>query len=316
MENDIESYRKWSPLNNDYYKRYNSNYSYKNIFPLNFKSNKININNNNRYKNININNDIIENNIFPRKSYNKNIDINNNLTKDNKYKMKYNYDLKNNTNSNLNQNNLLKLNQYDIDQEKKENYKAKNNSFNGVGGGKYNNNGKNELVNFKKYHLLDKKNIYGKQNYNENNNLNSINNIKTYNIKKNDYYFKFNDYYLNENLNSLSSRDFNFNTDNKNSIKDNYYNHINDENRYLNNIIIKQKEKNDKLARNINNLNEKITELKFKTPQKNNYNKEFYYHKNRSFATLFDSIQNKLQEEKDFNEYKKYKMSQEYSNYY
>ena len=316
MENDIESYRKWSPLNNDYYKRYNSNYSYKNIFPLNFKSNKININNNNRYKNININNDIIENNIFPRKSYNKNIDINNNLTKDNKYKMKYNYDLKNNTNSNLNQNNLLKLNQYDIDQEKKENYKAKNNSFNGVGGGKYNNNGKNELVNFKKYHLLDKKNIYGKQNYNENNNLNSVNNIKTYNIKKNDYYFKFNDYYLNENFNSLSSRDLNFNTDNKNSIKDNYYNHLNDENRYLNNIIIKQKEKNDKLARNINNLNEKITELKYKTPQKNNYNKEFYYHKNRSFATLFDSIQNKLQEEKDFNEYKKYKMSQEYSNYY
>ena len=37
MENDIESYRKWSPLNKDYYKIYNSDYKYKNIFPLQYK---------------------------------------------------------------------------------------------------------------------------------------------------------------------------------------------------------------------------------------------------------------------------------------
>ena len=33
MENEIDSYRKWSPSTKDY-KIYNSNYSYKNIFPL------------------------------------------------------------------------------------------------------------------------------------------------------------------------------------------------------------------------------------------------------------------------------------------
>ena len=89
-------------------------------------------------------------------------------------------------------------------------------------------------------------------------------------------------------------------------IKDNYYNHINDENKHLTKNIIKQREKNDMLFKDINNLNERIANHKYKTPQKNNYNNDFYYHKNRSFATLFDSIQNKFQEENDFNEYQKY----------
>ncbi len=69
------------------------------------------------------------------------------------------------------------------------------------------------------------------------------------------------------------------------------------------------------MAQNINSLNNKINNQLNKTPQKNNYNKDFCYHKNLSFATLFDSMHNKLQEEKDFNEYKKYQNVQDYSNY-
>ena len=304
MENDIESYRKWSPLHKDYYKIYNSNYTYKNIFPLNFKSNKINTNNNNRYKSLNLNN-IIEKN-FIKKSFD---NMDRNLIKYNKLKMKSNYDFKkNNTNNDLDSSNILKLNQYDINQEKKEKNRTNQNNFNKIGN--------NELVNM---HLLNKRDVYRKHSYNSDNNLNPLNNIKLHNLKRDEYYFKFNDYYLNENLNSNSSRDINFDTDiyeNKNSIKDNYYNHINDENRHLNNVIIKQREKNERLAKNINNLNERISELKFRTPQKNHLNKDFYYHKNRSFATLFDSIQNKMQEENDYDIYKKYKKEQEYTNFY
>jgi hypothetical protein len=43
MEDDIDNYRKWSPLNNDYFKMFNSDYTYKNIFPLPFQNkNKLN----------------------------------------------------------------------------------------------------------------------------------------------------------------------------------------------------------------------------------------------------------------------------------
>ena len=306
MENDIESYRKWSPLNKDYYKIYNSDYTYKNIFPLQYK------NNNNRYNNIANN---IQKNYFNNKNYD-NIDKNINELKENKPKMRYSYDFKNNTKNNSLSRNLLKLNQYNNGPGKDEknltnNYNHNNNNnFDDI-----NNNEKNDLIkNNKQYHLLDNRNIYGKKN-NIKNSV-SLDNKNPVNIKRDEYYFKFNDYYLNENINSYSAKYFDRDIDNKkHSIKDNYYNHINDENRHLKKIIDRQKEKSDKLAVNISNLNDRITEHIYKTPQKNNYNKDFYYHKNRSFATLFDSIQNKLQEEKDYNEYKKYKMSQEYSNY-
>ena len=183
----------------------------------------------------------------------------------------------------------------------------------------YNNENNNILNMKKKYHLLDKKNIYGKQNIDntlKNQNLTNLNNIDSSNPRKNEYYFKFNDYYLNESNNAHSLNYFNSDIyNNKNPVKENYYNHLNDENRHLKSSIFKQKEKSDKLARNINNLNNRIIESSYKTPQKNNYNKDFYYHKNRSFATIFDSIQNKSREEKDFDNYKNYINSREYSNY-
>ena len=313
MENDIESYRKWSPLNKDYYKIYNSDYTYKNIFPLQYKNNKININTN-RYNNIANN---IQKNYFNTSKIYDNIDKNRNKNelKEIKPKMRYSYDFKNIKENEHLSKKLLKSNPNNNGLEKDEKSLTNNYSYNNNNLNEMKNNEKNRIVNnIKQYHLLDNKNIYGKKNNNKNSN--SLNNKNPVNIKRDEYYFRFNDYYLNENLNSYSSTDFDTDIYNKkHSVKDNYYNHINDENRHLKKIIDRQKEKSDKLAKNISNLNYRITEHIYKTPQKNNYNKDFYYHKNRSFATLFDSIQNKLQEEKDYNEYKKYKMSQENSNY-
>ena len=284
MENDIDNYRKWSPLNKDY-KIYNSDYTYKNIFPLKFKNNKLQINNN-RYSN-NLKNNIrdIENNYF-----NKKINDNNNINTS-KIRNGHSYDFRDNIKNKINGN---------------------NNSDNSFTNDKRN----NFIQNGKQYNVLDEKDIYEKVNINnKNNNITLLNKNNNHNYKNNEYYFKFNDYYLNENPNYNHPLDNNADIYNKNCIKDNYYNHLNDENRFLKNILFKQKEKSDKLTQNINNLNNKIRNLSNKTPQKNNYNKDFYYHKNLSFATLFDSMHNKLQEEKDFNEYKKYQNVQDYSNY-
>ena len=72
MEDDIDNYRKWSPLNNDYFKMFNSDYTYKNIFPLPFQNkNKLNKSlrlNNSRYDNIE--NNFINN--YNGKNYNNN----------------------------------------------------------------------------------------------------------------------------------------------------------------------------------------------------------------------------------------------------
>ena len=303
MESDIDNYRKWSPLNKDYYKIYNSGYTYKNIFPLQFKKDTININNK-RYNNIkNIETNYFNNNI----NILRNIDRNKNKIRDNKAKYRYSYDYENKNNLNLQ---LNDMNLSSIENNKKIN----NNNY-----GNYNNENNNILNMKKKYHLVDKKNIYGKQNIDntlQNQNLTNLNDIDSSNLRKNEYYFKFNDYYLNGSNNAHSLNYFNSDIyNNKNPVKENYYNHLNDENRHLKSSIFKQKEKSDKLARNINNLNNRIIESSYKTPQKNNYNKEIYYHKNRSFATIFDSIQNKSREEKDFDNYKNYIYSQEYSYY-
>ena len=130
------------------------------------------------------------------------------------------------------------------------------------------------------------------------------------NNDKNEYYSKFNDYYINRD--GIKN---NFCYYNKNSIRENYYNYINDEDIYFKNMLNKQMDNNIKLSQNIKNLNNRILENKNETtPRNNNYLKDIYYHKNKSFDTLYDSIQNKLQEEKDFNNYKKYQMAKEYYN--
>ena len=130
------------------------------------------------------------------------------------------------------------------------------------------------------------------------------------NNDKNEYYSKFNDYYINR-----DGIKINYNYENKNSIRENYYNHINDEDMYFKNMLNKQIDNHIKLSHNIENLNNRILENKNEISLKNNYYfKDIYYHKNKSFATLYDSIQNKLQEEKDYNNYKKYQIAKEYSN--
>ena len=80
-------------------------------------------------------------------------------------------------------------------------------------------------------------------------------------------------------------------------------------------ILNVQKEKRNKLNNNINNLNERIIENNNSTPQKHNSLKNDYYRKNRSFATLLDSIHNKMIEEKDYNDYKDLQINNEYNNF-
>jgi len=297
MENDIDNYKKWSLFDKDY-KIFNSDYSYKNIFPLKFKQNKI-VNKRNRTNESNTNVKNIENNYFNNRLYN-NIYKNKN---DNKNIMRYSFDFKNNQKLNSN-NNSFNDNNYSSDYIVYD--QNDNNKIN------YNNNlhknERNNLINIKKkFHLIDKKNIYGKKNNNFNPNINYSNEP---NIDKNEYFSKFNDYYINRDGNINKSIYFN-----KNPIRENYYNYINDEDIYFNNMLNKQMDNNIKLSENIVNLNNRILENKNGIPQKNNYYfKDIYYHKNKSFATLYDSIQNKFQEEKDFNNYKKYQIEKEYSN--
>ena len=290
MENDIDNYKKWSLLDKDY-KIFNSDYSYKSIFPLKFKNNKIN-----RMDELNTNIKNIENNYFNR-LYN-NIYRNKNVDKNN---MRYSFDFKNQKiNSN---NNSFNNNNYSSDyilNEQDENNKINNNNIH--------KNDRSNPINIKKY---DKKNIYGKKS-NIIDNLNPDNRKYTneLNNDKNEYYSKFNDYYINR-----DGIKINYNYENKNSIRENYYNHINDEDMYFKNMLNKQIDNHIKLSHNIENLNNRILENKNEISLKNNYYfKDIYYHKNKSFATLYDSIQNKLQEEKDYNNYKKYQIAKEYSN--
>ena len=59
------------------------------------------------------------------------------------------------------------------------------------------------------------------------------------------------------------------------------------------------------MNKRINRLNDQIQNYAYKTPLRNKNNNDIYYRKNRSFVTIFDSIENKAREEKDFNDYKK-----------
>ncbi len=260
IENDIDSYRKFSPLSRDF-KIYNSHYTYKNIFPLNFKSNRIKITND-RYsdrKNFE--------NIFLSKKLN-------NKTDKNQYNnLEHSYDFQNH-------NNMYRL-QANDEMDKKYNNYILNQST------QLNNN------------YDDQVNQY-------------TNNDNIQNFKKDEYYSKFNDYYFIDNSNSNSNP--NPRNSYNNYIKNNYFNHINDESKYFKNLLYKQREKNDKLSENIHNLTNRIKTHSYRSPQKNGANKDFYYRRNRSYATLFDSIQNKNNEENDFNEYKK-KQIQEYYSY-
>ena len=294
MENDIDNYKKWSLFDKDY-KIFNSDYSYKNIFPLKFKNNKIN-----RMDELtNIKN--IENNYFNNRLYN-NIYRN---KKEDKNNMRYSFDFKNqriNSNNNSFNNNNYSSDYIKFEQDEKN--KINNNNIH--------KDERNNPINIKKkYHLIDKKNIYGKK-------RNIIDNLNSDYIKytnepinnKNEYYSKFNDYYINRDGIKNNSNYYN-----KNSIRENYYNYINDEDMYFKNMLNKQMDYNIKLSQNVENLNNRIFKNKNEISLKNNYYfKDIYYHKNKSFATLYDSIQNKLHEEKDFNNYKKYQISKEYSN--
>lgn len=122
MENDIDNYKKWSLFDKDY-KIFNSDYSYKNIFPLKFKQNKI-VNERNRTNESNTNVKNIENNYFNNRLYN-NIYKNKN---DNKNNMRYSFDFKNNQKLNSSNNSLNDNNYsndyivYDQDDNNKINY--------------------------------------------------------------------------------------------------------------------------------------------------------------------------------------------------
>ena len=254
MEDDIDNYRKWSPLDNDYYKRFNSDNSYKNIFPLQFNNNKNRYNPSRLYKTNNRYNNI-ENNFI-----------------------KNNY--ANNNNNNFNKNNINKERS-------------------------------------KQFQLLDKKNIYGSRTNNMRKSAPiplTIKDITSNIIRDNNtkYFHKFTDYYLNQNRNNVNNTNINYKRYINNSVKDNYYNYINDENRYIRNIYNNQKEKEDKLNMSVNQLNDRIKNNSYRTPIRNKNDYDIYYRKNRTFATVFDSIENNKTQENDFIKYKKFQKENEY----
>ena len=265
MEDDIDNYRKWSPLNNEFYKRFNSDYTYKNIFPLQFQNKNILNRSNNRYDNIE-NNFIINN--YNKKNYNNNknserIDdirlkkINNNNN---------NFNILNRSNSNIGRNyNNFEINSYEE---------------------KYNPRKSTPIP-------LAIKDIIS-------------NRTKEPNKK---YFHKFNDYYLNQIKNNKNKIQY---KSQNNSIRENYYNFINDENRYIQKKLNNQKEREKRLNKSIIRLSDKIKEGEYRTLIRNNNEAEFYYRKNRSFATIFDSIENNKTEENDFHEYKKFKKYNEF----
>ena len=256
MEDDIDNYRKWSPLDNDYYKRFNSDNSYKNIFPLQFN----NHNNKNRYN---------QNRLY--KTNNRYDNIENNFIKNNNYI---------NNNNNLSKNNINKERS-------------------------------------KQFHLLDKKNIYGSRPNNMRKSAPiplAIKDITSNSIRDNNtkYFHKFTDYYLNQNRNNANNNNINYQRYINNSVKDNYYNYINDENRYIRNIYNTQKEKEDKLNMSVNQLNDRIKNNAYRTPIRNKNDYDIYYRKNRTFATVFDSMENNKTQENDFIKYKNFQKENEY----
>ena len=266
MEDDIDNYRKWSPLNNDYYKRFNSDYTYKNIFPLQFQNkNKLNQNNrinNNRYDNIE--NNFINN--YNKKNYNNNIKS----ERIDDIRDKNNINIFNRSNSNLGRNN--------------------NNIQSNIYERKYNTRKSTPIP-------LAIKDILATR-------------MKEPNRK---YFHKFNDYYLNQIKNSTNAyKDKNQYKFPNNSMRNNYYNVLNDENRYIQKKINNQKEREKRLNNSIIRLTDKIKEGEYRTPIRNTNDAEFYYRKNRSFATIFDSIENNKTEENDFQDYKKFKKYNEF----
>ena len=274
MEDDIDNYRKWSPLNNEFYKRFNSDYTYKNIFPLQFqnknKLNRSNIINNSRYDNIE--NNFINN--YNKKNYNNN--NNSERIDDIRHKIKNNnnFNIYNRSNSNIGRNN----NNFEINLYEK----------------KYNTRKSTPIP------LAIKDTI-----------SNSLNKLKEPNKK---YFHKFNDYYLNQiknntNIYSINKSQYKYPND---SMRENYYNFINDENRYIHKKLNNQKEREKRLHKSIIRLTDKIKESEFMTPIRNSNKEEFYYRKNRSFATIFDSIENNKTEENDFHDYEKFKKYNEF----
>ena len=266
MEDDIDNYRKWSPLNNDYYKRFNSDYTYKNIFPLQFQNkNKLNQNNrinNNRYDNIE--NNFINN--YNKKNYNNN----NKSERIDDIRVKNNINIFNRSNSNIGRNN--------------------NNIQSNIYERKYNTRKSTPIP-------LAIKDILSTR-------------MKEPNRK---YFHKFNDYYLNQIKNGTNAyKDKNQYKFPNNSMRNNYYNVLNDENRYMQKKINNQKEREKRLNNSIIRLTDKIKEGEYRTPIRNNNEAEFYYRKNRSFATIFDSIENNKTEENDFQDYKKFKKYNEF----
>ena len=95
-------------------------------------------------------------------------------------------------------------------------------------------------------------------------------------------------------------------------MKDNYFNYLNNENRYIKSLYERQKEKEEKLNKSLNMLSDRIKENNYNIPARNKNQFDTYYRKNRSFATVFDSIENNKTEENDYREYKKYKQENEY----
>ena len=277
MEDDIDNYRKWSPYDNDFYKRFNSDNSYKNIFPLQFnnKKSKIYKLNNNRYNNIE--NNYIKN--YNEKNYNYNQD---NINSERSQHI-HNYN-RNNRNSFLNRsNNSIRIN-----------------------------NIKHQ------FHLNDKKNIIGKK-------INglkksapiplAIKEITSNNYKEIDkkYFHKFNDLYLNNNKNNnIPNINNNTRKYGRNAMKENYFNYINNESIFYHNMFNKQKENEKRLNRSVIKLTNRIKDNVYKTPLRNKNDVDMYYRKNRSYATIFDSIEINKTEENDFKEYKKYKEKNEY----
>jgi hypothetical protein len=154
---------------------------------------------------------------------------------------------------------------------------------------------------------------------NNNNNKNTpiplaINDIESNNNSQVDkkFFRKFNDYYLNQDKNK-SNNNINLNKHRyARNVKDNYFNYLNNENRYIKSLYERQKEKEEKLNKSLNMLSDRIKENNYNIPARNKNQFDTYYRKNRSFATVFDSIENNKTEENDYREYKKYKQENEY----
>ena len=170
----------------------------------------------------------------------------------------------------------------------------------------------------KQFHLLDKKNIYGSRPNNMRKSAPiplAIKDITSNSIRDNNtkYFHKFTDYYLNQNRNNANNNNnINYQRYINNSVKDNYYNYINDENRYIRNIYNTQKEKEDKLNMSVNQLNDRIKNNAYRTPIRNKNDYDIYYRKNRTFATVFDSMENNKTQENDFIKYKNFQKENEY----